>query len=78
MVYNQFPQTFWVANLRVYLKFPAIIAPVFHAEFRGEAFGHGFNTVAPQGSLKEPFEKFWKLSPGKQAEQMVRAGVLYD
>tara|TARA_Y200000002_G_scaffold343403_1_gene315868 strand:- start:566 stop:700 length:135 start_codon:yes stop_codon:yes gene_type:complete len=31
-----------------------------------------------EGLSEEEFEKFWKLSPGKQAEQMVRAGVLYD
>ena len=28
--------------------------------------------------VEEEFEKFWQLSPGKQAEEMVKAGVLYD
>ena len=31
-----------------------------------------------EGLSDEDFEKFWQLSPGKLAEQMVKAGVLYD
>ena len=31
-----------------------------------------------EGLSEEEFEKFWQLSPGKQAEEMVKAGVLYD
>ena len=31
-----------------------------------------------EGLSEEEFEKLWQLSPGKQAEEMVKAGVLYD